>query len=110
MSRGNQHLKEGYIAKWNNYPESDIKIRVARPSILAPSKELLEDWKEGKITWKEYERRLREEIFSNPKAVDRLKEIKKLVATKDVRLMCYEKNPPCHRFTLITMIEEMRVM
>lgn len=104
----NQHLKEGYIANWKNYPKNEIKIRVARPSILAPSNELLEDWKKGKITWEEYEKRLKEEIYSNPKAVERLKEIKKLVETKDVRLICYEKKPPCHRFTLITMIEEMK--
>ncbi len=101
-------LKEGYIANWKNYPESDIKIRVARPSILAPSKELLKNWKEGKITWKEYESRLKEQIFSNPKAVVRLSEIKKLAGRNVVRLMCYEKKPPCHRFTLMKMINEVK--
>lgn len=101
-------LKEGYIAKWKEYPRDEIKIRVARPSVLAPSEELLRDWKEGRITWEEYERRFREEILSNPKAVEKLKEIKRLLDEgKDVRLMCYEKNPPCHRFILIELINSL---
>jgi len=100
-------LKEGYIGRWKEYPKDEVKVRVARPSVLAPSKELLKDWKEGKIDWTEYERRFREEILGNPKAVAKLKEIKKLAKTKDVRLICYEKNPPCHRFILIDLINSL---
>ena len=100
-------LKEGYIAKWREYPKDEIKIRVARPSVLAPSKQLLEDWKEGKISWEEYEERFRKEILSNPKALKKLREIKELAKKKDVRLICYEKNPPCHRFILIEMIKNL---
>ena len=98
-------LKEGYIARWKKYPKDEVKVRVARPSVLAPSKELLKDWKEGKIDWAEYERRFRKEILGNPKALAKLKEIKKLAEEKDVRLLCYEKNPPCHRFILIDLIK-----
>jgi len=100
-------LKEGYIAKWKKYPKDEVKIRVARPSVLAPSKELLKDWKEGEVDWAEYERRFRKEILDNPKAVAKLKEIKKLAEEKDVRLICYEKNPPCHRFILIDLINSL---
>jgi len=100
-------LKEGYIARWKKYPKDEVKVRVARPSVLAPSKELLKDWKEGKIDWDAYERRFRKEILSNPKAVAKLKEIKKLAEEKDVRLICYEKNPPCHRFILIDLINSL---
>lgn len=96
-------LKEGYIAKRNEYPDDEIKVRVARPSVLAPSKELLKDWKDGRIDWTEYERRFREEILNNPKAMAKLREIKRLAETEDVRLICYEKNPPCHRFILIEL-------
>jgi len=49
-------LKEGYIAKWKKYPKDEVKIRFARPSVLAPSNELLKDFKEGRI--KEYLRRV----------------------------------------------------
>jgi len=55
----------------------------------------------------EYERRFRKEILNNPKAVAKLKEIKKLAREKDVRLIFYEKNPQyCHRRLLIEMIKE----
>lgn len=97
-------MKEGYIAKWKEYPKDEVKIRVARPSVLAPSKELLRDWKEGKIDWGGYEKRFRKEILDNPRAMAKLREIKKLAEERDVRLICYEKNPPCHRFILIDLI------
>ena len=100
-------LKEGYIGKWKNYPEDEVKVRVARPSVLGPSLELLKDWKEGKIDWEEYTRRFRKEILSNPKALAKLREIKKLAKEKDVRLICYEKNPPCHRFVLMDLINSL---
>jgi len=96
-------LKEGYIGKWKKYPKDEVKIRVARPSVLAPSEELLKNWKEGKIGWAEYERRFRKEILSKPEAVEKLREIKKLAEEKDVRLICYEKNLPCHRFILLDL-------
>jgi len=96
-------LKEGYIGNWKNYPVDEIKVRVARPSILGPSKGLLEDVKDRKIGWVEYERRFRAEILANPKALEKLREIKKLAEQKDVRLICYEKNPPCHRFILMDL-------
>jgi hypothetical protein len=34
----------------------EVKIRVARPSVLCPSKELLQDFKSGKIDWAGYVR------------------------------------------------------
>jgi len=45
-------LKEGYIGRWKKYPKNEVKVRVARPSVLAPSKELLKDFKEGKVILK----------------------------------------------------------
>jgi len=44
---------------------------------------------------------------SSPKAVAKLKEIEKLAEEKDVRLICYEKNPPCHRFILVDLINSL---
>jgi len=117
-------LREGYIAKWRKYPKDEVKIRVARPSVLAPSKKLLGDFKaaerEGKesglkklearkLAWDkaDYERRFRAEILSNPKALAKLKEIKELAKEKDVRLICYERKPPCHRFILMDLINSL---
>ncbi|GAI92848.1 unnamed protein product [marine sediment metagenome] len=50
-------LKETYLANLKNVPDRAIKVRVARPAILSPSKELLKDWKDGKIDWGQYETR-----------------------------------------------------
>jgi uncharacterized protein YeaO (DUF488 family) len=106
--RGECMIKESYIANWRNLPEDWIKIRVARPSILAPSLGLLRDYKEGRIDWKGYCERFRNEIFSNDNALNRLKEIGELSKDKIVCLICYEKTYPCHRFLLIDYIKELK--
>lgn len=130
MKKG--ELKEGYIAKWNEYPEHEIKIRVARPHVLAPSAILLNSYMNAKanfliygegtppkhvtdqeareLAWKasHYEERFRAQILSNNRALFLLGYIMGLVDSgQTVRLICYEKEPPCHRFVLIKMIEEM---
>lgn len=102
---GENLLRESYIANWKKLPEDAVRIRVARPSILAPSKVLLKDYKNGLIDWNEYTRRFLLEILSNPEAIAKLKEIKALAQEKDVYLICYEKHPPCHRFILMKLIE-----
>jgi ribosomal protein L15E len=55
-------IKESYISMWNKLPHDVIKVRVARPSVLSASKELLYDYKEGRISWQEFENRFRKEI------------------------------------------------
>ena len=93
---------------WNKLPNDAIKIRVARPSVLSASKELLYDYKDGRINWQEFEVRFRKEILSNPAASAELKRLKELSREKDVYLICYEKNYPCHRFILIDLINKLR--
>ena len=100
-------LKEGYIARWRKYPEDEVKIRVARPHVLSPSSHLLSDYKNGFITWEVYEKRFRQEILSRLDSRAELVRIAEMSKTEDVRLMCYEKNPPCHRFILIEIIKEL---
>lgn len=100
-------IRTGYIAKWKCYPTDEVKVRVAKPSFLGPSIELLKDWKDGKISWTEYERRYVEEM-KNPKAIEKIREIVRIAEAKPIRLMCYEKNPPCHRFILKEIIEDKR--
>jgi len=98
-------LLEGYLANIKNYPKDEIKICVTRTSgsILAPSRELLNDYKSGKIDWDGYEKRYINEM-SNADTIKELLRIKFLSETTNVRLICYEKNPPCHRFILLRMI------
>ncbi|MBN2600100.1 MAG: DUF488 domain-containing protein [Candidatus Thermoplasmatota archaeon] len=100
-------LKESYISMWNTLSPDAVKIRVARPSVLSASKELLTDYKTGRITWQEFETRFRKEITTNSKALAELKRLKALSQQKDVYLICYEKNPPCHRFILLDLIREL---
>lgn len=99
-------LREGYIAKWNEYPNDEIKFRVARPSVLGPSLSLLGDYKNGRIGWGEYERRFRQEM-SRTEAKKRITEVREMLREgKNVRLICFEKNPPCHRFILMELVKE----
>jgi len=118
-------LREGYIANWKTYLRDEICVRVARPSVLAPSKRLLESFmkiktlamKKGlseldarKEAWifSDYEEFFRKEIMDSWKARHKLAEIVKLLQDgKNVRLICYEKEPPCHRFLLMEIIQEM---
>jgi uncharacterized protein YeaO (DUF488 family) len=100
-------IKESYISMWNKLPSDAIKVRVARPSVLSPSKGLLYDYKEGRINWQEFENRFRKEIIHNPKAIAELTRLKELSQEKDVYLICYEKNYPCHRFILMDLIKEL---
>lgn len=101
-------LLEGYLAQLKSYPEDECKIFVTRTahSILAPSRELFEDYKNGKIGWEEYEKRFRKEMYANPQVIDYLKRLGLFAKTYNVRLICYEKKYPCHRFILMDMISE----
>lgn len=101
-------IKESYISMWNKLPTNAVKVRVARPSILSASEGLLHDYKEGRISWKKFEERFRKEILSNQRAVAELKRLKELSEEKDVYLICYEKNYPCHRFILMDLIREIK--
>lgn len=114
-------LKESYIANWRKIPKDAIKIRVARPHILSPSQKLLSDYKnyeerylkngntknlarERAWTLTNYKIRYETEIMSNPKSVKELYRIRDLAKEKDVYLLCYEKDFPCHRFILLEII------
>ncbi len=111
-------IDTGYFAKIKTYPETDILIVVSRyyPRWLkqgllfkpefAPSKGLLEDWKAGLITWPEYEARYRAEM-DDPLIQRRIMQYAQRTRSKQVhRFLCYERDPPCHRFILKDIIEE----
>jgi hypothetical protein len=116
-------LKETYVAKLKTFKNDAIKIKVGYPSIFSPSDELLSDFNElkrkylvkginesnaRKKAWEKtkFEKRYREMIMSNPKIIEKLKEIKKLAEEKDVYLYCYCGKPLCHRFILMDIIKK----
>lgn len=100
-------VEVGYLGNWKNYPDDEKKILVMRNrgnDELAPSVKLLEDWKKGQISWEEYERRFREEM-ERPESREKIEELRNRVgAGENIRLICFEKNPPCHRFILRDLI------
>ncbi|HVQ00493.1 MAG TPA: DUF488 domain-containing protein [Candidatus Thermoplasmatota archaeon] len=100
-------MKESYISKWKDLPAGVVKVRVARPSVLAPSEDLFHDYKEGRIDWRVFEQRFRKEMRDSSKAVAELQRLKALSRDKDVYLICYEKSYPCHRFILLDLINEL---
>lgn len=70
---------------------------------LAPSKELLQDWKK-KISWREYEQRYSKEMESKPQFIQ---EMAGLAEISTITLLCFEKedNPHCHRHLLKKIIK-----
>ncbi len=63
---------------------------------LAPSIDLLNDWKNRKVSWKEYEERYLGEMRGKEEAVKRLMEV--IREKKVVTLLCAEKDDRfCHR-------------
>jgi len=105
-SKVNAMLKEGYLAKMHTYPRDEIKIVVTatNEAVLAPSWDLLNDYKDKKIDWNEYIRRFKAEMMTNPEAIKVMRGIKELAKTEDVRLICYERQYPCHRYILLELI------
>jgi len=109
-------IKEGYFANFKNYPPNEMFIVVSRKypwflrkglshhPELAPSQKLLDDWKHG-IPWNEYSVRFRTEMQQeeSQKTID---DLARASQYDTFRLLCYEKNPPCHRFILIDLINK----
>jgi uncharacterized protein YeaO (DUF488 family) len=101
-------LKESYLANVKNLPKDAVKIVVTRSAghMLSPSKALLWDYKNGKIDWTGYVKTFYREM-DNPACAAIMREIKKIAETRDVFLLCYEKEYPCHRFLLLDMIKKL---
>ncbi len=112
-------LEMGYFAVIDNYPHPEWKACVSlkypwfdgRDKMfnypeLAPSKKLISDWREDIIDWEESEMHYRAEITSNEESLSALHYLIYLSYHTVVRVMCWEKNPPCHRFIIDDMVQE----
>lgn len=71
---------------------------------VAPSKELLEDWKKQRISWEEYTVRYHREMRGQREIIRALAKKAKHCTTT---LLCFEHedNPHCHRHLLKKLIE-----
>jgi uncharacterized protein YeaO (DUF488 family) len=103
-------IRESYLANMKNLPSNALKIVVTATSKspLAPSWALIKAWKAQprSLNWQEYQKRYRKEINDNPEALKLLQKIKTISQHKDVYLICYEKQFPCHRFILLNMLQK----
>lgn len=112
-------ITEGYFGNLKNYPDTDKLVCVSRKypwfikkermehiKNLAPSPSLLDDWKNEYITWEEYETRFRDAVLTHTHSIGELQYLEIISKEKTVRLMCWEKNPPCHRFILLDIFSE----
>ena len=90
------------------YPRGISRVHFDRwLPVLSPSRGLLADWKQGLITWEEYTERFHQEILGLAEALAALRHIIELAETRDVYLICWEKEPPCHRFLLLDLAREL---
>jgi uncharacterized protein YeaO (DUF488 family) len=71
---------------------------------LAPSKELVRDWKKQKISWEEYTLRYHEEMRGQREAI---RGLAKRAKRGTIILLCFERedDPCCHRHLLKRLIE-----
>ena len=74
---------------------------------LAPSKGLHKDYMKNKIIdWNEYKRRYLIEIINNPKALEKIQELRHLRNNKNITLLCHCYNvvDHCHRYLIRDLI------
>ena len=101
-SDGNRFLISRYWARGRSKEQLKLEGWIRE---LAPSRELLQDWKNNIIIWQEYELRYCEEMKSQKKFIQKLASV---AATGTITLLCFEKeyNPLCHRHLLKKLIEK----
>lgn len=110
-------IKETYLAvKEKVVRRGDTVLDISRfrkkkqnISPLAPSFELLSDWNQDRIVWKDYVERYYGELKEKREAGLLIEEIAGLAARQDVWLVCLERDYPCHRFLVKEVVEKILV-
>jgi len=96
--------------KFARYPGATVvEVTRTKRSPFAPSQALLDDYKAGRATWTEYERRYTDEMRTAYRADPApWRALIDLAAAGDVVLTCYEAGDEatvkCHRRLLATML------
>ena len=103
-------LKETYLARMKqtareNPDAAFIVVTRSAGHLLSPSWKLLNDYKDGRIDWAQYAERFRREMDCDL-CREEMKRIWDLSQTKDVYLVCFEKDGEnCHRYILIELMK-----
>jgi len=120
-------LRQTYLSLKRKLPADAEVVLVMRGrgnDELAPSKELLDEYKRREAecaktvvdsteaAWcayeaVDYERRFRALIEANPTSLERLRQLSEESLERDIFLICYEgEGKPCHRKLLLKIAEE----
>jgi uncharacterized protein YeaO (DUF488 family) len=110
-------IKETYYSvRKKIVPQRDVVFDISRfrkkkvaISPLAPSQDLLRDWNEDRIVWKEYVERYYQELKAKKEVDPLIAKIADLAAQEGVWLVCMEREYPCHRFLVKQVIERILV-
>ena len=105
-----------YFAKVKNLPETITPVSIARKSPdgwkgltytkLAPTKEILSDWKENKNS-SNYMHQYSKQVLDKLHIDEVLAELYALANTADIALVCYEKPEDfCHRHFVADWFKE----
>ena len=72
---------------------------------VSPSKDLLLDWKNKRISWEEYRQRYHEEMQNQQ---NKIQDLANRAKHSTITLLCFEKenDPHCHRHLLKKLIEQ----
>ncbi|MDH5569598.1 MAG: DUF488 family protein [Nitrosopumilus sp.] len=73
---------------------------------LAPSKQLLKDYKTKKKTWEEFTESFQSELKDQKESIETIKDLKIKAKSNNITLLCYEKEgESCHRHLLKKLLE-----
>jgi uncharacterized protein YeaO (DUF488 family) len=73
---------------------------------LAPSQQLLKEFKTNKKTWKEFIKSFKSELQGNKDTLQTIKDLKIKTKSQNITLLCFEKDgTPCHRHLLKKIIQ-----
>jgi len=99
---------DGYRILITHYwPRGISKSRMSAEWVkdLAPSRELLDDWKKNRISWADYMARYHTEMGKHEAIIG---ELARRSQDGTITLLCFERegDPHCHRHLLAKLIEE----
>ncbi|MFG1449888.1 MAG: DUF488 family protein [Thermoplasmataceae archaeon] len=74
---------------------------------LAPDQGLLKRYKEGSMTWSDFETEFYDEVKNRNQSIQDIEKIRSMTQEKNVTLLCFEKEGEnCHRYLVQRIMKE----